>query len=638
MNRLIAAVLVVWTAGMLVQENERPFTITVEDEQTGRGVPLVELQTVNNTRHFTDSNGIVAFHEPGLMKQRIFFYVKSHGYEFPKDGFGFRGIALDVKSGGNARIKIRRLIVAERLYRITGQGIYRDSVLAGIPPPIKQPFINGQVFGSDSVVNALYRGKYYWFWGDTNRPGYPLGNFQVTGATSELPGKGGLDPSKGVDLTYFVDPKGFARGMTSIPGEGPTWIDGVVTLADKTGRERLFAAYVKVRKEMEIYARGLAVFNEEKKLFEQVTAFEMKSPVHPGGHPFKRTEVGVEFCYFGNPYPLVRVRADEDHLRDLSKYEAFTCLKEGSRLLQPQLDHAPDGSIRYGWKTNTPAVGPKEQDDLIKQGHLKQTEALIQLRDVETGKLVRASSGSVYWNAYRKRWVMITVELFGTSVLGEVWYAEADTPLGPWMYARKVVTHERYSFYNPKQHPLFDQEGGRIVYFEGTYSTTFSGNTEQTPRYDYNQIMYRLNLADPRVVLPVPVYTVSAGELPNRFYTLVTHPDPKKTREVAFFALDRPAPNSVPLYARQRGDGDWYLKVGEPPTLPGDTKPVPVCFAISTATKNPLKNTVPLYEFVNTMDGRSAYCTDRSWAQTGFRRSEEPLCLVWQNPTSVKLR
>ena len=43
--------------------------------------------------------------------------------------------------------------------------------------------------------------------------------------------------------------------------------------------------------------------------------------------------------------------------------------------------------------------------------------------------------------------------------LGEIWYAEADTPLGPWVYARKIVTHEKYSFYNPRHHPMFDQAG-----------------------------------------------------------------------------------------------------------------------------------------------------------------------------------
>ena len=44
-----------------------------------------------------------------------------------------------------------------------------------------------------------------------------------------------------------------------------------------------------------------------------------------------------------------------------------------------------------------------------------------------------------------------------------------------------------------------DQEGGRVIYFEGTYANTFSGNPEATPRYDYNQVMYRLDLDDPRL-------------------------------------------------------------------------------------------------------------------------------------------
>ena len=99
---------------------------------------------------------------------------------------------------------------------------------------------------------------------------------------------------------------------------------------------------------------------------------------------------------------------------------------------------------------------------------------------------------------------MITTQTFGTSFLGEVWYAEADTPLGPWVYARKVATHENYSFYNPKQHPFFDEKGGQVIYFEGTYTATFSGNSDATPRYEYNQVMYRLDLTDPRLTSPRP--------------------------------------------------------------------------------------------------------------------------------------
>ena len=33
----------------------------------------------------------------------------------------------------------------------------------------------------------------------------------------------GIDPEAGVDLTYFVDDKGFAKETCRMPGPGPTW-------------------------------------------------------------------------------------------------------------------------------------------------------------------------------------------------------------------------------------------------------------------------------------------------------------------------------------------------------------------------------------------------------------------------------
>ena len=66
------------------------FTIQVVDDETGRGVPLIELRTVNALRCWTDSNGVVAFREPGLMGADVFFSVAGHGYEYPADGFGNR--------------------------------------------------------------------------------------------------------------------------------------------------------------------------------------------------------------------------------------------------------------------------------------------------------------------------------------------------------------------------------------------------------------------------------------------------------------------------------------------------------------------------------------------------------------------
>ena len=484
----------------------KPFVIEVIDDQTGRGVPLVELKTVDGERYYTDSGGVVAFSEPGLMDQKVFFHVSSHGYEFAKDGFGFRGKALDVTPGGNATLKIKRQSIAERLYRVTGAKQYRDTLLAGREAPIEQPLLNGQVFGSDSVVNGVYNGRIYWFWGDTTRPAYPLGNFHVPGAVSRLPANGGLDPERGVNLDYFVDDKGFAKAMAKMPGEGPTWLTGLAVLKDRQGKERLLASYMKVKGFLNVYRRGLAEFNDDEQQFDSLVEFEPDSPLYPLGHTFLHKTDGVEYVYFANPYPLIRVRATAEDYRNLSAYEGFTCLKPGAWLAEKKaeaalLDRGDDGKLRYAWKKDTAVVGPAEQRRLVKAGLLRDDEAWLKLTDAETGKPVYGHSGSVNWNAFRKRWIMIALESGGTSPLGEIWYSEAEAPEGPWTRARKIVTHNKYSFYNPKHHPMFDKDGGRYIFFEGTYTHTFSGNPDQTPRYDYNQIMYKLDLADPRLKL-----------------------------------------------------------------------------------------------------------------------------------------
>jgi hypothetical protein len=317
---------------------------------------------------------------------------------------------------------------------------------------------------------------------------------------SLLPGDGGLDPELGVDLEYFVDDKGFARPTAQMPGKGPTWINGLVTLEGGEGRERLFAAYVKVEAPLTVYERGLVEFNDETGQFEKLVEFDMQSPLSPGGHPLSHEDDGVEYVYFANPFPVVRVRATPDHLRDPSKYEAYTCLKRGSRANSIDVERRGT-SPSFSWKTDTIPFTAKLQARLIKEGSIQPEEAPFLLTD-DSGEPVMMHGGSVYWNEYRKRWIMIGVESFGTSHLGEVWYAEAEQLIGPWGNARKIVTHDQYSFYNPKQHPMFDKDGGRVIFFEGTYTSMFSGNDDPTPRYNYNQIMYKLDLSDPRLRLP----------------------------------------------------------------------------------------------------------------------------------------
>jgi hypothetical protein len=81
-----------------------------------------------------------------------------------------------------------------------------------------------------------------------------------------------------------------------------------------------------------------------------------------------------------------------------------------------------------------------------------------------------------------------------SSFLGELWYAEANSPLGPWNDARHVVMHAMYTFYNPLLHAEFTSPDSPVLFFEATYTKTFSATPDGTPRHDYNQVLYRLDL------------------------------------------------------------------------------------------------------------------------------------------------
>ena len=512
------------------------FQIRVVDEQTGRGVGLVELKTTGSIRYYTDSAGVVAFLEPGLMNRRVFFHVSSHGYEYPKDGFGYAGVALDVRPGGAAEIKIKRLNIAERLYRITGEGIYHDSVLLGLPVPIRQPVLNGLVVGQDSVQAIVYKGKVLWFWGDTSCPAYPLGLFRVSGATSGLPGAGGLDPGVGVDLTYFVGPDGFSKAMCPMPQapEGVVWIDGLMTAADATGRQRLLCHYTRLAGLGKPLEHGLAAWDDDKELFVKAGQFDMNRPWQClKAHPISVSDGGQEYRVFPEPLAMVRVRADLASVAGQDRYEAFTPLAPGSRYdkAASKLERDPAGKLVWDWKADTEPVNQAQEQELLAAGLMRPDEARYQVKDAQTGKPIILHGGTLAWNDYRRKWIMIALQISGpSSMLGEVYFAEADAPTGPWRQARKIVTHDRYSFYNVAHHPFFDQQGGRIIYFEGTYTATFSRTEDPTPRYDYNQIMYRLDLSDERLAAP-PEATSDSSPAASSSPATAPSPDDRGAQE-----------------------------------------------------------------------------------------------------------
>ena len=493
---LIAAVLL--SPGVADEHNV--FVIRCVDRDTGRGIPLVELRSTTNVVYMSDSAGVVAIEDPALMNRQVYFHVFSHGYEKDPDGFGYRGKRLQVKPGTTVTVPLKRQNVAERLYRTTGAGIYRDSVIAGLKTPIKKTLLNASVTGQDSVQAAQFKDRIYWFWGDTNRLRYPLGQFNTSGATSRLASQGGLPPDKGIDFTYFADDQSFSRPMFSREPGVLIWIHGLAKVQDKEGNERLVTHYTRRESLAKQLSHGIASYDANTNQFELTKELPESELLYPRGHAFHYQSEGTEYIYFADPYPALRVPATYEAFLDPSQYEAYTPLRPRSKTVEvAALERNPEGRLRYAWKRATAPVGQQTLHQWVSDGKVAAEDNHFRTVDVSTGETIVLQRGSVRWNPYRQRWIMIANQVGGSSFLGEVWYSESIVPKGPYSKAVKVVSHRDYSFYNVTQHPFFDSTDGQKIYFEGTYSKMFSGTKTPTPWYDYNQIMYRLDLTDVRL-------------------------------------------------------------------------------------------------------------------------------------------
>ena len=421
------------------------------EEVSGWPVPLVELRTTHNVRFVSDNAGVIAFDLAELMGVQSWFSVEGHGYGVPKDGFGFRGVRLTPMPGKRLTVKVKRLLPAKRLGRITGGGIFGECQKLGLESKWREQGI----LGCDSVQNAVHNDKLYWAWGDTVLPGYPLGLFHMISATTAPRPLSSFEPPIRLRYKYFTDETGRPRVVGEMPGAGPTWISGYVSLPGKDGKQHLVGTYIKVKPPLTPYESGLCVWNEEKERFEQHRVLWTKTPEapqpppSPDGHPvFWKDASGGQWVLFGDPFPRLRCAA---------RFEAWAD-PQAWQELQPQR----------------------------------------RVRSASGDEQVAPHRGSIAWNSYRKKWVAVFTQMYGKpSALGEIWYAEANRPTGPWGPAVKVVTHANYTFYNPRLHPEFTSADSPILLFEGTYTQQFAENPAATPRHDYNQILYRLDLDDP---------------------------------------------------------------------------------------------------------------------------------------------
>jgi hypothetical protein len=431
-----------------------PCRIEVVEQGDGWPVPGVELRTVHGVRLVSDNAGLIACDLPELMGRETWFSVHGHGYGVKADGFGYRGVRLVPQPGKTLRVTVERAILARRLGRLTGAGLFAESQKLGEHLDWKE----SGVLGSDSVVTAELAGKLLWFWGDTNLAHYPLGIFDVSAATTERflpPAKPPLRPP----FAYVTEASrdGAAarpRGVAQVPGKGPTWLWGAVTLPDAQGAPHLVAIAQKVRPDMSAYRWDLVEWDAPAAVFRPLSTVwsadgaRPKPPTLPEGHAVPWTdEAGRRWMLFGETFPKLRVPATYEAWRDPARWEPLA---------------APDG-----------ATTPQ-------------------------GEPIKAHRGHVAWHPWSGKWLALFTQKGGQpSFLGEIWLASAASPFGPWTDARKVLSHDDHTFYNPVLHPEFFRDDSPVIHFEGTYTTTFSGNKQPTPRWEYNQVLYQLDLSKP---------------------------------------------------------------------------------------------------------------------------------------------
>jgi hypothetical protein len=484
------------------------------DGATKRPVPAVRL-TLEGRDWWSDNGGHVAFFDLDRMDESVSFEVWTHGY-----AYGPGTVEVVPAPGGTTVITLDRTNLAERLVRLTGGGTWRDTVMLGLPAPAEQPLLDGQVVGQDSVITAPWRGGLFWVWGDTTKPGYPLGNFRAAAATSAVD----ATPEDGVDFDYFLDATGFTRGVAPDYPVGPVWLEGLVALDD----DELWARYMNVASDFTILYDGMVRWDDVAERFTVEVEWDEDLLIRPAGSSARIDGADGDWVVFRN---LTRIPADPASLADPASYQAYTPLVPtggGAFTVATTADGEPD----WQWRSDGP---PPDGVNLAPE--LSPWSSTYE-PDTDESPLIH--NGDVEWSAFRGRWVHVFTESWGSSsLIGEIWYAEGDTPIGPWSWARKVVSHDGYSFYNPWIHPYFASDGGRRLVFEATY-TGWLGTQPFTPRHDYNQFLYGMELDDPRLALPVPFYRSEDGPVPRH--------DAVDDAPVWFGGAELPGAETIPVH------------------------------------------------------------------------------------------
>jgi len=676
--------------------------ILVRDGMTGAPLPGVRIRARARNQgdpeffqvpdFHTDNNGVVAFFHPNVMNRHVDFEVVSHGYRLAhqSDHIERRRATM----GGTIEFVMDRLPgqIANREFRVTGHGRYRETELLQEPRPAFAPNINAMVMGQDSAKTAAFGGRVFWIWGDTHATSFS--NFRGAAATSLLPGRG-PQAQNDIHLEYILDPYIRVReqmpesryrphGLWGPHGDVPrlAWMDGLISVIDGP-YEVLIGTYQQTTlPPFGAWEWGVSHYDFAERNFEPMdekfgVAYSARDvgetsdqinecvrlggrwvrrpadskgvvppplcmfmPERPKGHPHRVEHADGDYVYFQND---VRVAANRLDMENRDSYRTFT----------PVVGQDPDvvewddnGRAAWKWRDG-PAPSTKsvagfggKHQDIREHAQAYDRKECFSLGDA--CKITTHRATDTAYNPYRKRYIRLLNPANGRENVrfenGEIWYQEADTPMGPWVYARKIATHLRvhgsdgrmilpdYSLYNPRLHSYYNQQGGRKVFFEGTltqYTRPQGASPYEIGYHTYNQMMYSLDLGEAELSLPVAIYDLQQGGTPGDFTTHEGLPNNYDNRPAPFMAHDRATPGMLPV-SRVNGR-----------LIAGDAS-APIFHVLPSWTP-PSDELQPLYEYRDTGSGNGfafVYTTATSWNMQGPLRV---VGQVWKNPVHVSM-
>ena len=151
--------------------------------------------------------------------------------------------------------------------------------------------------------------------------------------------------------------------------------------------------------------------------------------------------------------------------------------------------------------------------------------------------------------------------------------------------------------------------------------------------------MYRLNLDDSRLALPVAVYQLGDGQGSKRYLlrdSVEKAGQWNSVEAVPFYAVEPDKANDklVPVYAdtistKSRRTISLNLK-------PSGTSASLLFYALPSSYQTDENSCVTsLFEYRHADTGQRLYSTEQQLQERDWIRTENPLCLVWKAPSNV---